>query len=114
MRILPSSGWRGSRGGLSGRQQATIYAHEKTGQDLRMLVLPGSMLGLSMGEAGCSLGFSYASAVLFGRFFVVCVSFHVSDETFFFAQLFESSHHLLHGFAGTRFNLQHGKQQLLS
>ncbi len=46
-----------------------------------------------------SLRFSDSSASSFGGFFIVSVLFHVFYESFFFAKFFESSNHLLDGFA---------------
>ena len=47
-----------------------------------------------------SLGLTHTAAIPLGWLLVVGNSLHIPDKTLFFAKFFESSHHLLHGFAG--------------
>ena len=48
-----------------------------------------------------SVGFTHASAIFFGWFLVMRIAFHIPDQPFFFAELLETPHHLLHWFART-------------
>jgi len=54
-----------------------------------------------------SLGLAHPPTVLLRRFLEIRDPFHVSDQTFFFTELLETSDHLLDGFACPGLDLQH-------
>ena len=45
------------------------------------------------------LALAHSPAVAFGGFLVISSSFHIANEPLFFAEFFESPHHLLNRFA---------------
>jgi hypothetical protein len=68
---------------------------------LQVLALAGVMLEARFGGSvpNDSLGLPHASAFPLGGLLVVGCPLHIANQALFFAELFESPNHLLHGLA---------------
>jgi hypothetical protein len=69
----------------------------------------GYFFSESFSADNISLGLPHAPTIFLRRFFIIRHPLHVPDQTFFFAEFFEASDHLLYRFACPRLDFQHKK-----